>query len=75
VLRVAAARKRLPAHAHDGAAVGSAAKARAEPSAIFVKGFPGKDCGVPVMTGHYWLQTVPQTHALSRWILPIRSIR
>lgn len=35
-----------------------------EPSATFVKGFPGKDCGVPVLTGHYWLQTVPQTHAL-----------
>lgn len=37
---------------------------RAEPSATFVKGFPGKDCGVPVLTGHYWLQTVPQTHSL-----------
>jgi hypothetical protein len=37
---------------------------RAEPSATFVKGFPGKDCGVPVLTSHYWLQTVPQTHAL-----------
>ena len=32
---------------------------RSEPSATFVKGFPGKDCGVPVLTGHYWLQTVP----------------
>jgi hypothetical protein len=37
---------------------------RAEPSATFVKGFPGKDCGVPVLTSHYWLQTVPQTHSL-----------
>jgi len=37
---------------------------QAEPSATFVKGFPGKDCGVPVLTGHYWLQTVPQTHSL-----------
>jgi hypothetical protein len=37
---------------------------RADPSAAFVKGFPGKDCGVPVLTSHYWLQTVPQTHAL-----------
>jgi hypothetical protein len=35
-----------------------------EPSATFVKGFQGKDCGVPVLTSHYWLQTVPQTHAL-----------
>jgi len=37
---------------------------RAEPSVTFVKGFPGRDCGVPVLTSHYWLQTVPQTHAL-----------
>ena len=37
---------------------------RPEPSATFVKGFPGKDCGVPVLTSHYWLQTVPKTHAL-----------
>jgi hypothetical protein len=29
-----------------------------------VKTFPGKDCGVPVLTGHYWLQTVPETHGL-----------
>jgi hypothetical protein len=36
----------------------------AEPRASFVKGFPGTDCGVPVLTSHYWLQTVPQTHAL-----------
>lgn len=36
----------------------------AEPSATFVHGFPGKDCGVPVLTGHYWLQTVPEAHAL-----------
>lgn len=34
------------------------------PSATFVKGFPGKDCGVPLLTGHYWLQTVPDTHSL-----------
>ena len=34
------------------------------PSATFVKGFAGKNCGVPVLTGHYWLQTVPETHAL-----------
>ena len=34
------------------------------PSATFVKGFEGKNCGVPVLAGHYWLQTVPDTHAL-----------
>ena len=34
------------------------------PSAMFVKGFEGKNCGVPVLTGHYWLQTVPDAHAL-----------
>jgi hypothetical protein len=37
---------------------------REESSARFVYGFPGKDCGVPVLTSHYWLQTVVQTHAL-----------
>jgi hypothetical protein len=36
----------------------------AEPSATFVKGFEGKNCGVPILTGHYWLQPVPETHAL-----------
>jgi hypothetical protein len=35
-----------------------------EPSAMFVKSFQGKNCGVPVLTGHYWLQTVPEAHAL-----------
>ena len=35
-----------------------------EPTATFVKGFEGKNCGVPVLTGHYWLQTVPDAHAL-----------
>jgi hypothetical protein len=29
-----------------------------------VKGFEGKNCGVPVLTSHYWLQTVPEAHAL-----------
>ena len=24
----------------------------------------GKDCGVPVLTGHHWLQTVPEAHAV-----------
>lgn len=36
----------------------------AAPSAMFVKGFPGKDCGVPLLTAHYWLQTVPDAHSL-----------
>jgi hypothetical protein len=36
----------------------------AEPSSMLVKTFEGKNCGVPVLTGHYWLQTVPSTHAL-----------
>lgn len=35
-----------------------------QPSATFVKGFQGKNCGVPVLTGHYWLQPVPDAHAL-----------
>jgi hypothetical protein len=34
------------------------------PTAKFVKGFEGKDCGVPVLTGHYWVQTVPAAHAV-----------
>ena len=38
--------------------------AQAEPSITFVRSFAGKDCGVPVLTGHYWLQPVPATHAL-----------
>ncbi len=37
---------------------------QAEPRATFVKNFPGENCGVPVLTGRYWLQTVPKTHAL-----------
>ena len=35
-----------------------------EPQAIFVHAFEGKDCGVPVLTGHHWLQPVPEAHAL-----------
>jgi hypothetical protein len=35
-----------------------------QPSMTFVRGFQGKDCGVPVLTGHYWLQTVPEAHAV-----------
>lgn len=37
---------------------------RAEPSATFVKAFDDRDCGVPILAGHYWLQTLPHTHAL-----------
>lgn len=37
----------------------------ADPSIRFVYGFPGKDCGVPVRAGHWWLQTVPETHSLT----------
>lgn len=35
-----------------------------EPNARLVHTFSGKECGVPVLTGHYWLQPVPETHAL-----------
>ncbi len=34
------------------------------PTARFVHGFEGTDCGVPVLTSHYWIQTVPSAHAL-----------
>ena len=34
------------------------------PRATFVKGLEGKECGVPVLTGHYWLQTLSTAHAL-----------
>ena len=34
------------------------------PTSTFVTAFEGKNCGVPVLTGHYWLQTVPDAHAL-----------
>ena len=36
----------------------------AEPVATLVHSFPGFGCGVPILTGHYWLQPVPETHAL-----------
>jgi hypothetical protein len=35
-----------------------------EPTTMLVKTFEGKNCGVPVLTGHFWLQTVPEAHAL-----------
>ena len=37
---------------------------RPAPTASFVMAFEGKNCGVPILTGHYWLQTVPDAHAL-----------
>ncbi len=37
---------------------------KAEPRATFVKSFTKMDCGVPVITGHFWLQPVPADHAL-----------
>jgi hypothetical protein len=36
----------------------------AAPQASFVTAFQGKNCGVPILTRHYWLQTVPEAHAL-----------
>ena len=35
-----------------------------DPKATFVHSFEGKNCGVPILTGHFWLQTVPAAHAL-----------
>jgi hypothetical protein len=29
-----------------------------------VKSFQGQGCGVPILTGHFWLQPVPEAHAL-----------
>src|SRR6185436_9505995 len=37
---------------------------RPEPTVAFVAAFEGKGCGVPIVTGHCWLQTVPDAHAL-----------
>jgi hypothetical protein len=34
------------------------------PVATLVHTFPGKNCGVGILTSHYWLQTVPETHAV-----------
>ena len=36
----------------------------AAPTATFVRGFQGTGCGVPILTGHWWLQPVPEAHAL-----------
>jgi len=35
-----------------------------EPHAMFVKSFTKTDCGVPAISGHFWLQPVPYDHAL-----------
>jgi hypothetical protein len=37
---------------------------RPEPTVTFVRSFQGKNCGIPILTGHYWLQTVPEGHAI-----------
>jgi hypothetical protein len=37
---------------------------RREPTVTFVRSFQGKNCGIPILTGHYWLQTVPEAHAV-----------
>lgn len=37
---------------------------RSEPAVRLVRTFQGKDCGVPILTGHYWLQTAADAHAL-----------
>jgi len=34
------------------------------PRAMLAYSFEGMNCGVPILTGHYWLQTVPAAHAL-----------
>lgn len=34
------------------------------PRVVFSRAFPGGDCAVPVVVGRYWIQTVPELHAL-----------
>jgi hypothetical protein len=34
------------------------------PRAAFVRSFEGEACAVPIVTGHWWLQTVPAAHAV-----------
>ena len=34
------------------------------PELAFSHAFPGADCAVPVVIGRYWIQTVPELHAL-----------
>ncbi len=38
--------------------------ASATPTSTFVKAFEGDGCGVPILTGHWWLQPVPAQHAI-----------
>jgi hypothetical protein len=35
-----------------------------QPTSTFVRSFKGTNCGVPLLIGHFWLQTVPDAHAL-----------
>jgi hypothetical protein len=35
-----------------------------DPVARLVWTFDGKNCGVPILVGHHWLQTVPDAHAI-----------
>jgi hypothetical protein len=35
-----------------------------DPAASFVHAFPGAECGVPLLTSHYWVQPVPEAHAV-----------
>jgi hypothetical protein len=35
-----------------------------QPRSTFVKSFTGDSCGVPVLAAHFWLQPVPNEHAL-----------
>jgi hypothetical protein len=37
---------------------------RPRPAATFVMAFEGANCGVPLLAGHYWIQPVPEAHAL-----------
>jgi hypothetical protein len=34
------------------------------PTSTFVRSFTGKNCGVPLLIGKFWVQTVPDAHAL-----------
>jgi hypothetical protein len=34
------------------------------PTAKFVRSFKGQNCGVPILTGNYWLQPVPEEHGM-----------
>jgi hypothetical protein len=34
------------------------------PSASLVKSFEGEGCGVPILAGKWWIQPVPETHAV-----------